>query len=426
MLGEENVLRRVAWSELFPWLILVRCFRLAIRFRALLLAAIAILATLSGWTLLGLVFSGDTEVAWQIRDYDRCPWLALSALVPDRPFGNYGPAVELGETMGTTRPVPIYYRAWEPLVGSWEQLSRPFREVFSRGVNGAQGAFLLLSGLWALLVWAFFGAAITRTTAVELAASERIGWGALARHSVVKWPSYVAAPLIPLLAVLAAVLLSSLVGLLLRAGVGILLASLLWPLMLLGWALMAVLLLGLLFGWPLMWPAISAEGTDSFDALSRTYNYLFSRPLHALFYALVAIGIGILGWTLVSNFAAAVVYLTYWAASWGAGQQTVEAIATGNHLTTVGATGALLIRVSVDCVKLLAVGFLYSYLWTTATGIYLLLRRDVDAREMDEVFLEEDGAREVHGLPTLKTDESGVPEVADEPEGSSEAGNKSS
>ena len=41
-----------------------------------------------------------------------------------------------------------------------------------------------------------------------------------------------------------------------------------WPISLLGCFGIAVLLLGLLFGWPLIWPTISTEGTDSFDGLS--------------------------------------------------------------------------------------------------------------------------------------------------------------
>ena len=50
---------------------------------------------------------------------------------------------------------------------------------------------------------------------------------------------------------------------------------------------MALLLLGLAFGWPLMWATISTEGTDSFDALSRSYAYVFQRPLRYLFYVVV-------------------------------------------------------------------------------------------------------------------------------------------
>ena len=42
---------------------------------------------------------------------------------------------------------------------------------------------------------------------------------------------------------------------------------------------------------------------------------------------------------------------------------------------------------TIDCARLLAVGYLYSYFWVSASGIYLLLRRDVDDTELDVRFL---------------------------------------
>ena len=39
---------------------------------------------------------------------------------------------------------------------------------------------------------------------------------------------------------------------------------------------------------------------------------------------------------------------------------------------------------------LLMLGFGYSYFWSASTIIYMLMRRNVDAAEMDEVYLEED------------------------------------
>ena len=58
---------------------------------------------------------------------------------------------------------------------------------------------------------------------------------------------------------------------------------------------MAVLSLGMLAGWPLMWGAIAAEDSDAFDAISRSYAYTFQRPLHYLFYACFASFIALLG-----------------------------------------------------------------------------------------------------------------------------------
>ena len=83
-------------------------------------------------------------------------------------------------------------------------------------------------------------------------------------------------------------------------------------------------------------------------------------------------------------------------------------------LVRLGRFGAGLIRFWAGCVKLLAVGFIFAYFWSAATAIYLLLRRDVDATELDEVFLDEDASEEAYGLPPLKTDEAGAPVAADD------------
>src|SRR3990172_1801536 len=90
-----GTLRAVAWSEIFPWLKLLRCFRLAIRFRLLLLSAVAVLLTFSGWAVLGFVFSGSEDPF--IVAYRGCPWLAVTRLVPDRPGipgVSFGPATQ--------------------------------------------------------------------------------------------------------------------------------------------------------------------------------------------------------------------------------------------------------------------------------------------------------------------------------------------
>jgi hypothetical protein len=57
----------------------------------------------------------------------------------------------------------------------------------------------------------------------------------------------------------------------------------------------------------------------------------------------------------------------------------------------------------------LAAGYQAGFLWVSAVGVYLLLRRDIDGAEMDEVFIEQEADR---GLPVLKEDATtGVPEV---------------
>lgn len=394
---DSKTLRTVAWSEICPWLVIFRTFGLACGLRTLVLAAVATLVTLIGWTLFGWVFSGDPDAVEWMGAAAEAPWAAIDAAVPNGPEWPGMPKLtEKG------LPDPATWQAQEPFFGSWAVLSRPLWETFHLDVTVTRLACLLLYGLWALAVWAFFGAAITRIAAVRLAADEWIGWGAALRFACSKWLSYFAAPLLPLACVLVIAVPAWVLGWIMRwivwAEVGVLLAAVVWPLVLLAGFLMVVLLLGLVFGWPLMWATISTEGTDCFDALQRSYDYVFHRPLHYLFYAVVAAGFGVLSWLLVKNVAAGIIGLSYWSAALSAG------FVPDNKL----------IHFWVGGVKLLAFGFVYGYFWTASTAIYLLLRRDADATEMDEVFLDEDASEQTYGLPPLKTDEAGAPVVEDD------------
>ena len=90
-----------------------------------------------------------------------------------------------------------------------------------------------------------------------------------------------------------------------------------------------------------------------------------------------------------------------------------EIVDGSESLGALGGAGASVIRFWAGCVKLLAVGFLYSYFWTASTAIYFLLRRDVDATEMDEVWLPDQG-EPAYDLPPIGIDERGAPVTDDD------------
>jgi hypothetical protein len=418
---QSGTLRAVAWSEMCPWLVIFRTFRLAVSFRVLALGAVAILLTALVWGLFGWAFSPSAHspvTAWTepvaawTEPYARCPWEAVTdALVPDTPW----PLADAGAA-SFAAPAAGNWAEGNPVVRCWAELSRPLWAIFTLRAEAKDLACLLLCGLSSLAIWAFFGAAITRIAAVQLAADERVGWMAALRFACRKWLSYCGAPLLPLLGMALAALPVWVISWALRADVGVFLVGFGWPVLLVCGLIMALLLLGLIFGWPLMWATISAEGTDSFDALNRAYAYVYHRPVHYLFYAILAAVFGWLGWLLVQNFAAGVVWLTYWAASWSAGTDQIELIMPGSQYPAgIGHAGAIVIRFWAGCVKLLAVGFIYGYFWTAATAIYFLLRRDEDATEMDEVFLDADQSEHSAPLPPLQTDAAGAPVVAEPP-----------
>ena len=66
----------------------------------------------------------------------------------------------------------------------------------------------------------------------------------------------------------------------------------------------------------------------------------------------------------------------------------------------------------------------HGYFWVAVAGIYLLLRRDADQTETDDVYLE-DESETPYGLPELPPDEAGVPGVSDEDDDAASPGGPS-
>ena len=195
---QGNKLRGVDWAEVFPWLILGRTFRIAIQLRHLALSAAGFVLMLSGWALLGWVFPGGEEVGKPESSTEQeswsgeCPWVAAHKMIPDSPVwfsppvsawegdggATFATVVDGGGTQAcTSRLIRLARCPVDPFWGTWEQLSRPFRSMFVTGMTVTGTVYLLLRGLWAVAVWAFFGAAVARAAAYELATCERLGLG---------------------------------------------------------------------------------------------------------------------------------------------------------------------------------------------------------------------------------------------------------
>jgi hypothetical protein len=414
MSEDRGVLREIDWRELCPWLNLISALGIALRVRMLGLASVAVLVTIFGWWGIGRLFSGSEDPGLQtwIDGYSSCPWSAGKVPAAQLPDTRLHSALQIDPSAPMFSPPRLGEFPSAPYRDAWWQLGAPFRQAFDLELTYVSLAFLVLCALWVVAVWSLFGGALTRMAAMQLGREEGIGLKQGLKFAGEKWLSYFCAPLMPMLGVLLITLPTALMGLLMRASFGVFLVGLIWPLLLLGGLLMAIFLLGLFFGWPLMWAAISTEGTDSFDALSRSYSYVYQRPLHYLFYAAIATLLSLLGGILAYYFAGAIIHLTYWAASWGAGEDRILLLAGGGELTGVGGWGQSLIGFWTGCVRLLSLGFVYSYFWTASTAIYLLLRQKVDGTETDEVFVED--LPEAHNLPPLEPGLGGVPSVAPE------------
>jgi hypothetical protein len=314
----------------------------------------------------------------------------------------------------------------EPLV----KFMRPVFYFFHPPVGFWNYIYLTIVLVGTLAIWALFGGMITRMAAVQIARREKIGISEAFRFTWNRWTAFFSAPLIPLGIILVIVLLTILYGAfhLIPFFGDIVVDGLLWWLILVAGFAMTVLLIGLV-GWPMMYATISAEGSDSFDALSRSYSYVYQNPWSYLWYAVVALVYGMVLIFFVGLFGSLTVFLGKWGVSqtpavdwlnrnpnylfvyapeaygwrdllmqdspaWKEGAVQPELLRQyfldNPQMHWWNRVGAFLVSVWLYLVFLLVLGFGYSYFWTASTVIYLLMRRKVDDTELDEVFLEEE------------------------------------
>lgn len=266
--------------------------------------------------------------------------------------------------------------------------------------------YAILFTLLFLLVWAVFGGAICRIAAVHVARDEKISVRQALRFSVSKVLSFVFAPVIPLLIVLGIGVVLAIGGLLfyLPWGIGSIVASALMIFAFLGGLVITLVLFGTVGGLNLMYPTIAVEGSDSFDAISRSFSYVFARPWRMLFYTAVAVAYGALAYLFVKFFAYVVLASTHYFVGWWLGGQpgrwfpemwpAPSFASLPYNLDLAGlawpeAVAAVLISICVYLIVSLVGAFAISFYFSASTIIYYLMRREVDATELEDVYVEE-------------------------------------
>ena len=283
--------------------------------------------------------------------------------------------------------------------------------------------YAVLLGLLLLLVFGFFGGAICRSAAVQLARDEAPSFGDLFRFACDKYTGFLMAPLMPLgMCIVAAILM--LLGGIISAipGLGEIVTGPLFILYLLGGFFIAALLLCVLLSFNLMWPTIAVEGSEGFDALSRAFSYLLGRVWHVAFYSVTLLLYGAVSFVFVRLIAMLGLKLTHTIA-----KQTInwddcarlDGVGKLDAIWSMPAWADLSLLPSVGdvnywgsfhnaplnwsesfalfffyCWVFLIVGlvgaFVVSFFYTGSTQLYLLVRREYDATDFDEIYYEED------------------------------------
>jgi hypothetical protein len=450
MTDQHDKLREVSWNELFRWLVLLRAVRIALLARVLVLGALGLAATAIGWWAIDYAFASTTDPVVQGPEWRKTVsgWL-------------WDTSPEFSIVTSAQSADALFREVTKGLAEApaslWLYLTRPFINLFHGDLTGTGFLYFALCGVWELFVWAVFGGAIARIAALKFTRDEAPDFPGALRHSISKISSYSMAPLLALGGAAVFGVQLAILGWVMQLDFLAMVAGFAWPFVLLLGLLMAILLIGALAGWPLMWATVGVEGTDAFDALSRSYAYVYQRPLRLLWYALFAAVLAAVSMFIVKLFATSAISLGNWAVSWGLDDETfrdvvtllpgervgtpavgeVQAVAPGElaappltaadgpalvpaatvevaevkpeQLTGTQWMAAKAIRFWKSLLGALAAGYQAGFLFVAAVGVYLLLRKDIDGAEMDEVYVEDEPE---FGMPPLADDHvTGVPEV---------------
>ncbi|MGI9516862.1 MAG: hypothetical protein ACR2NP_07460 [Pirellulaceae bacterium] len=408
--------QRFSWPDLIPSLLIFRALPAALSMTILILSLFAVAATPIGWIGAERVFVNDEVKA--------------------------EPGME--ETVMLNRsPYKMVFPKWSPTESLLRVLGAQLSGVelvFRTGVDSLSGIFSLNTGLrrfmyfftggiWTLIVWCFFGCAITRAALMRFTRDEPIGIDDAFDYAIDKFLACFGGIMIPLLAVFGLAVPLAILGLVMTTNLGAAIGGFLWFIVLFFALAIAIILLGLTFAWPLIIASISAEGQDSFDGMTRAFSYVFQRPLHYFLYALIAVIFTGICWAIAGLVIQGTIHTASWAVSWGANVRTdrmseltgdiVEPTEAaegeqaagddGDQPSTIMAFGQRMMRFWNGVAMTFGAAFLYGLFWCVAAAMYVLLRKDLDDAEMDEIFLVDE--RRAYELPPLKDDESGVPQV---------------
>jgi len=269
-------------------------------------------------------------------------------------------------------------------------------------------------GFGLLAIWSLVGGAITRIAALDYARDESVQLVDALKFARKKFWSYFWSPLVPVIGVIFFALCNVIGGLIGRIPVlGEITVALGFPLALIsGLLIVFVGVIGAL-GLCFMFPTISAEGSDAFDAMSRAYSYVISRPKQFILYCIINTSYGLLCLALVAFVAWLMIKLSFCTVGLGMGQKFSAVQSFISQKSTIACLGfctahlpeaktttvcldhwslkflAGMLIIYVTLIKLAVWSFVITYWLSAKTIIYFLLRKEIDSTDVTDVYIEE-------------------------------------
>lgn len=365
--------------------------------------------------------SGNVGVFHVWRDHQkRCVVSLLMSFLPGK---SYVRSTMLGDYLDAHSKTGLPAALSDMAYGVWWLIrAHPIYSLF------------LLVGL--AVIWTVAGGAICRIAAMQLARDDLLTLRQGVEFSLGKlWQGFVTALGVPLGLCLVVVFLMILGGVVLRIPwLGDVVGGAAFPLALLGGVVVAGLLVGLLTGGHLFCPAVAWEACDGFEAFSRGFSYVFTRPWKTLWYAAFSLFYAAVSWLIVNLAVLFALSVTRNVISFGTSPfgwwKRVGGDVPRSKLEVLWPLGesyelyrapdwstlgffeyipAVLIGFWVLLVILSMWGFLASFYFTACTVSYCLLRRDVDGTDVDEVRSDDVEEDDTGWKPASSAAASGAP-----------------
>ncbi len=244
----------------------------------------------------------------------------------------------------------------------------------------------LLLGVPIVAVLALAGGTIARSAAFEFAQGRFATREETLYFTLRRARQFVGAVIAPIILCALVLLLISLMGLLLSVPVVDVFGALLYAIMVVLGITATLVLVVHVLALPMLVPALSVEGTDAFDAIQRCYAYVIGRPLRYFTYVILLTALGAIGAGVAVMLANLSLEMTDWAATFIANDATQRAISGQGELGATKNIAHGLIETWIAGVHIIVAGYIVSLFFTSATMLYLAIRRICDGQGLTEIW----------------------------------------
>ena len=432
-IGEEG---RFNCSECCGFLRLLRSFRMCLHWSKLIPAFCGVFATYAAGHLLDWVWPESSEPVVQVaagRTVTELSYFLSAEGIAGETTREWIDGLASAESLQHIGAFDLILQ--HARVTANQITDSVIHANFGGVVDGFSGAFrgvvwlMSMHSVYAVIfflvlvaIWAFFGGAISRAAALDIAREHKLGLREVFGFAKSHFGNLAAVPLVPIIFVLVGGLILWIGGLIgAIPAVGEVLVGLLFLFVLVVGFFIALVMICGVAGFPMMMPAIAADNLDALDALSTTYSYVGSRPWKTAFYILLATGYGAVCLVFVKLF----VMVMLWAVglfmgasmNWGdafaldatgagtkieskleamwqaptfADDRTFYGTFPDNDLRHVSRFGQWCLRAWIYTLWAFVAACAVSFFYTAGSVMYFLLRREVDLTDWEDVYLDSD------------------------------------